>query len=1052
MNLYTPAGFFLLRTPTLPFTPYAQALDSTGAAGRDRIRELAGRPLVRQALRVASRSLAEQLTKDTPGTKADAALLRYVSRMSCRPTPYGLFAQVAAGEFGPRTSLARTGEQPAASRTRADMGWLQRLVQQIEDDRELRPELTVTVNPLLQRSRDRLTLPVAHGLRPSDQQVSSVRVTRAVETVLARAATRPTWAELAAAVARDFPATPPDRIDALLTRLWDLRMLTSDLRPPLTHPRPEAAVLDRLAGLTGGGRYRTALSRTRDLAARADTAPPEYAEQLLAELQTHQHSVVPDHTESPLQLDARAALTADTLASEVADAAADAADTLLRLGRHQDRDAALAAYHEAFLDRYGSGAEIPVLELLSPETGLGAPDGYHFPPRELPLERVPRARQPGTGEAALTAFAAAALHQGRTEVELTDRFLDRWKPRDEGGRGPHARPSLDILGQVVADSRQDLDAGRWRFVLTPGAVRDGGRIGARFFDVLGEDFGRRMAEYAAAEEARCPGVLFAELNYRPLNSRGGNVAIHPSVRHHQICVNTEPTEDVAQIGLGDVLVGATEDRLYLRSTRHDRELKVTQSHLFNWSTAPNICRFLLEVSEDGWAPLAEFEWGAALQDAAFLPRVTRGRLVLKEARWRFGPGTPGFPADALAGTPNAEHFFEMFQNWRREWHVPRWVCLAVVDHRLLLDLDSPLCVAEIRRELCSAEHHKQGALTLEEVLFDPLSPQWLRDEAGQSYTAEIAVPLLARETAVAPAVPVPPTTATAAARTAARTPALAKHQLPGGDWSHLKLYAAAARHEDVLTTAVPRLVHGLREEGLIDRWFFIRYADPHPHLRIRVRRSPGSAPHEAMNRLVDWAGELVGQGLARDVALVPYDRETERYGGPVALDALEAVFEAGSDMTTALLALLRDRPVTDRDIIGALALHRLYEAWGIRDGRPAPATAHRPVEARDREAFRAVRATLCDLVAPWDAHPDPRAREWAPDLDRILAAQTQAVREAGELVRRLARSGELTCTEQDVLDSLAHMQSNRLLGIDRGSELRCHSFRSLALRAVRGRP
>ncbi|GAA3060995.1 hypothetical protein GCM10020254_01010 [Streptomyces goshikiensis] len=89
---------------------------------------------------------------------------------------------------------------------------------------------------------------------------------------------------------------------------------------------------------------------------------------------------------------------------------------------------------------------------------------------------------------------------------------------------------------------------------------------------------------------------------------------------------------------------------------------------------------------------------------------------------------------------------------------------------------------------------------------------------------------------------------------------------------------------------------------------------------------------------------------------------------------------------------------------------------------------------------------------PGTPAPTPAPGSGPPDLDRLLAIQDQAVRQAGDLVRRLARAGELTGTEQDVLGSLAHMQSNRLLGIDRTRELRSHSFRALALRAVRGRP
>lgn len=103
MSLYTPAGFFLVRSPALPVDPYVEALDGRGRGARDHLWTLGEQPLVRQAVRVASHSLAEELEKSAPGADSRAAdrmhssLLRYLSRMSSRPTPYGLFAQVEAG-------------------------------------------------------------------------------------------------------------------------------------------------------------------------------------------------------------------------------------------------------------------------------------------------------------------------------------------------------------------------------------------------------------------------------------------------------------------------------------------------------------------------------------------------------------------------------------------------------------------------------------------------------------------------------------------------------------------------------------------------------------------------------------------------------------------------------------------------------------------------------------------------------------------------------------------------------------------------------------------
>ncbi|MEU6300158.1 lantibiotic dehydratase [Streptomyces erythrochromogenes] len=1056
MSLYTPAGFFLVRSPALPLDPYVDALDGRGRDARHRLWTLGEQPLVRQAIGAASLSLAGELEKRTPGDdgrssdRMHSSLLRYLSRMCSRPTPYGLFAQVAAGELGEATTLERTGERPAASRTRADMGWLMELIREMEADPVLRGELTVRVNPLLQRAAGRVTLAVARASKTEEQRSSSVRATRAVDAALTRAARRPRRSELIAELAEQFPSAQPEKIAQLVDQLWELGMLTSDLRPALTHPCPEQAVLDRLEGMEHAERYRRALRRTRQLAAAVDQAGAEGGGgRLLAELAEHQRTVVPGHAQSPFHTDARLDLRGSTLHAQVAAEAADAAEVLLRLGQDAPRRHHLSVYHREFLARYGLGAEVPVLDLLSPETGLDAPETYRFPPRSLPLTPAPR-NEPRDREAALAALAALALRQGKSEVEITDDFLGAWHPKDDGGSGPDARPSLDIMGQVVAGSRQQLDAGDWKFVLGTGAMRDGGRFGGRFFDLLGENFRKQLQEFAVAEEERCAGAVFAELDYVQMEPRRGNVAIHPSLRRYEICVNASPTEgDVQQIDLTDVLVGATEDRFYLRSARHGRQLHVTQSHLVNWGGAPNVCRFLLEVSEDGWAPLAEFSWGA-LDRAPYLPRVTRGRIVLKPARWLLGSDIPGFPG-GCANSEDRSAFSDAFRTWCQTWRVSRWVHLSLFDHRLLLDLENPLCVDEIRRALrTSYGPGGPGALVLEEAVADPTTPSWLRDVDGRSYANEIVIPLLARKTAVEAPLPAIPAGAAPTLRAQGSDPAGAKRQTPGGDWTHVKLYAAVGQHDDILTHSLPELVGELREEGLIDRWFFIRYGDPHPHVRIRVRRAPDAAASAPLVRLVGWAKGLVDAGVAVDVAVVSYDRETERYGGPLALDAAEAVFEASSDMVTALLGLLRSNPGIDPDVAAAYALEVLHRQWGPSGEASAPAV--REVPSATRLLFRTVRRTLCDLIAPWDDHPDALARQWAHDLAEVLARQAPAVAAAGHRVRELARSGHLVGTEREIFESLAHMQFIRLVGLDRGREVRSHHLRALALRAVQGRP
>ncbi|MGH3450145.1 MAG: lantibiotic dehydratase C-terminal domain-containing protein, partial [Haloechinothrix sp.] len=93
-----------------------------------------------------------------------------------------------------------------------------------------------------------------------------------------------------------------------------------------------------------------------------------------------------------------------------------------------------------------------------------------------------------------------------------------------------------------------------------------------------------------------------------------------------------------------------------------------------------------------------------------------------------------------------------------------------------------------------------------------------------------------------------------------------------------------------------------------------------------------------------------------------------------------------------------------------------------------------------------------EVLSPGEFRPDPAATHCRSAVRAILDRQHPTVEAAGEHVRLLAGQALLTSPEADIVGSLAHMQANRLLGIDRDRERRCHALWSLALRAIRGRP
>ncbi|HEX4816826.1 MAG TPA: thiopeptide-type bacteriocin biosynthesis protein, partial [Nonomuraea sp.] len=473
------------------------------------------------------------------------------------------------------------------------------------------------------------------------------------------------------------------------------------------------------------------------------------------------------------------------------------------------------------------------------------------------------------------------------------------------------------------------------------------------------------------------------------------------------------------VELHDILVGATDERLYLWSRRLGRELVVTQHHMLTPAAAPNVSRFLLEVSHDGYTPAMGFRWGV-LEGAPFLPRVRRGKVVLRPAQWTVR---------------------ELGEGWREQWRVPRHVFLTEDDHRLLLDLDQPVALDTLRREIAA-----KGAAVLEEMLpgFDGL---WLRDDRGLAHTAEIVVPLVAAE---------PPRRRVAPARAEVAAPRFP----PGSEWSFLKVYAAPERHDEIIAGPLRELVAELRAAGLIDRWFYLRYADPRPHLRVRCR---GPAA-ELLPALAAWGEELAGRGMAADLQLATYEPELARYGGPRVFDAAERFFEANSDVTAELVARRLDlRP----EHLAVAAVDTLCAQWGVPLLQRLDLVPGHHADDESHRRFREHRAYLCELLRPDDRRPHPRGRAdrellaavlapQRPAAEAVAAAVRAAASDLGETETMEAPGGETPRAEagdgaRRILGSLLHMQINRLMPIDLDRESRCYVLWRHTLRAIRGR-
>ena len=153
--LYEPLDWAIVRAPLLPADAYLALSRRPPIGGTEERRRsalearLPADPAVRAALAVGSGNLYDTLIRYGASGKDDpesaGKLLRYLIRMSTRPTPYGLFAGVAIARWGAETDLA-LAHSPPRTRTRPDMAWLLPLVMEAEKRPEVRRRLRYSAN------------------------------------------------------------------------------------------------------------------------------------------------------------------------------------------------------------------------------------------------------------------------------------------------------------------------------------------------------------------------------------------------------------------------------------------------------------------------------------------------------------------------------------------------------------------------------------------------------------------------------------------------------------------------------------------------------------------------------------------------------------------------------------------------------------------------------------------------------------------------------------------------------------------------------------------
>ena len=270
----------------------------------------------------------------------------------------------------------------------------------------------------------------------------------------------------------------------------------------------------------------------------------------------------------------------------------------------------------------------------------------------------------------------------------------------------------------------------------------------------------------------------------------------------------------------------------------------------------------------------------------------------------------------------------------------------------------------------------------------------------------------------------------------------------GSKWLYYKIYTGPKTADLVLTEVFKPISERLKQEGTIEKWFFIRYADPRHHLRVRFYCNEKTNVGKVISILYVPLNKFVEEDLIWKVQLDTYNREIERYGHNT-MELSETLFCYDSDATVQFLNLIEgDEGEKLRWLFGIRSIDHLLECFSytieeklnimdaLKTGFGEEFGMSRPLKKQLDSKYRKERSTIEGFME-FTSESEP---DYEPILD-IFNLKAKMFKSISEQILQIEKNNELNIELNSLMGSYIHMTMNRLFkSKNRLNEMVCYDF------------
>lgn len=270
----------------------------------------------------------------------------------------------------------------------------------------------------------------------------------------------------------------------------------------------------------------------------------------------------------------------------------------------------------------------------------------------------------------------------------------------------------------------------------------------------------------------------------------------------------------------------------------------------------------------------------------------------------------------------------------------------------------------------------------------------------------------------------------------------------GDEWLYYKIYSGAKTSDLILTEVIRPVAGSLLKENTIDKWFFLRYGDPKPHIRVRFHYENPKDLSNIVNYLRASLIEYINEDLIWKIQTDTYNRELERYGINT-IELSETLFFYDSEATINFLSLIEGNKGEElRWLFGLRIINTMLNCFlftteqkcnlmkDLKSGFGNEFGMNRFLKKQLDDKYRQERKKIEHFLS-FDVHEIP---DYSPILHTLSNYKNNILPIADKL-NYLNSQNKLKVDMDNLLSSYIHMSMNRLFkSKNRVHEMVCYDF------------